>query len=136
MYLLDTNVISELRKPRPHGGVLAWIGAQPHRALHLSAVSIYELQAGTERTRIQDQRKADELDRWISELPRKLRVLPFAGLEARVTAYLMRSVSDVLLEDGMVAATAASHRLTVATRNTRDFEGFGVALLNPFEYRS
>ncbi len=132
MYLLDTNIISELRKPRPHGGVLAWYSEIEQSNLHLSSISLYELQAGAERTRKQDGAKAGELDAWISGIPQRFKILAFGDPEARLTAHLMRGLSDDLLEDAMIAATATVHRLIVATRNTRDFEHFGVSLVNPF----
>ena len=68
MYLLDTNVISELRKPRPHGGVLAWIASVPDRELFLSALTLGELQAGVERTRRQDPQKAALIESWIDQI--------------------------------------------------------------------
>ena len=134
MHLIDTNVISEFRKPRPHGGVLAWYAENPYSTLRLSAISIYELQAGAERTRKQDRAKASELDSWISTLQETIAILPFGSLEARITAYLMRGMSSDILQDAMIAAIAIAHGLTVATRNTRDFERFGVPLVNPFAF--
>jgi predicted nucleic acid-binding protein len=132
MHLLDTNVISELRKPKPHGGVLAWYAEHPYPTLRLSSVTIYELQAGAELTRRQDADKAAELDAWISGLEQRILIIPFGPLEARITAYLIRNLSDDLLEDAMIAATAIANGLTVATRNTRDFERFSIPLVNPF----
>lgn len=134
MFLLDTNIISELRKKKPHGGVEAWFAAQGIQHSSLSAVSFYELQAGVERTRKQDAVKANELDAWIRSVEASITVLPFGAMEARMTAYLMRGESQDLLIDAMIAATAITHDLTVATRNTRDFERFGISLTNPFEY--
>lgn len=64
MYLLDTNVVSELRRPRPHGGVLSWPRSVDDADLHIAAVTLGEIQAGIELTREQDPRKAEELDRW------------------------------------------------------------------------
>ena len=67
MYLLDTNVVSELRKPKPHGGVVAWVQAARDTDLYLSAVTLGEIQAGIEITREQDAAKADELTAWLIE---------------------------------------------------------------------
>jgi predicted nucleic acid-binding protein len=132
MHLLDTNIVSELRKPKPHGAVVGWFVANPLNAASISAITLYELQTGAERVRQQDAIKAQELDRWIGEVEQSITVIPLGIIEARMTAYLMRSCSQDLLTDAMIAATAIANGLTVATRNTRDFERFGVPLVNPF----
>lgn len=135
VYLLDTNVVSELRKRKPHGGVETWFKAHGIGQSNLSAISVYEMQAGAERTRKQDASKANELDAWIRTVADSIAVLPFGVVEARMTAYLMRGESNDLLLDAMIAATALANDLTVVTRNGRDFERFGVALVNPFEFK-
>ena len=132
MYLLDTNVISELRKPRPHGGVTAWLQAAAPESLHLSAVSVGEVQAGIELTREQDPAKAAQIEAWLDNLAQNHTVLPMDAAVFRAWARLMHRHSDMLYEDAMIAATAAVHRLTVVTRNVADFKHFGVPLLNPF----
>jgi toxin FitB len=132
MILLDTNVISELRKPRPHGGVLAWLRENPISTLCLSSISLYELQAGTERTRWQDPAKAAELTSWITELQETITVLPFGGKEARLTAFLMLHKLPDLFKDAMIAATAITNQVQLATRNERDFTHFNLSLINPF----
>jgi len=131
-YLLDTNVISELRKPKPHGGVLAWIESVPDESLFLSAVTIGEIQAGIEITREQDQVKAGEIEQWLDDLSRTHHVIDAGVSIFRRWAKLMHRRSDHHLEDALIAATALVHGLTVATRNTRDFKPFGVDLVNPF----
>ena len=133
MYLLDTNVVSELRRRRPHGAVLAWISAVPALALHVSAVTIGELQAGVERTRERDPDKAAELEAWIDDLPSQMNVLAMDERAFREWARLMHRTSIDLFEDAMIAATALVNGLTVATRNERDFRRFGVKLFNPFD---
>lgn len=132
MYLLDTNAISELRKQRPHGAVLAWFNAQSRSTLSLPSVAIYELHSGANRTRNQDPIKAAEIELWIKHICQSFIVLPFGIAEARVTASFMDKKASDLLPDAMIAATAATYDLTVATRNTRDFVNFPVRLLNPF----
>jgi toxin FitB len=134
-FLLDTNVASELRKIRPHGAVLSWYKSYSPDAFTLAAVTIYELQAGAEVTRRQDSGKALEIERWIDALIDETVILPLDANAAREAAQLMRSQSKALIEDAMIAATAKVNRLTIATRNTRDFERFDVALVNPFEFR-
>jgi len=132
MYLLDTNVVSELRKPKPHGAVLQWIQDVPDIDLHLSAVTIGEIQAGIELTREQDEVKAAELDRWLELVARSFNVIPMDAAVFRAWALIMHRASDTLYEDAMIAATAKVHQLTVVTRNVTDFKTFGVEVLNPF----
>lgn len=133
VYLLDTNVVSELRRPKPHGAVLAWIADIPSENLRLSALTVGEIQAGIELTREQDPAKAQVLEQWLDEVEMSFAVLPMDAEVFRVWARLKHRRSDTLVEDAMIAATALVHGLTVATRNVRDFEGFGVALINPFD---
>lgn len=132
MYLLDTNVVSELRKPRPHGAVLAWLRATADAELHLSAVTLAEIQTGIELTRDQDASKADEIEVWLNLVASSYNVLPMDGATFRAWARLMHRRSDTLYEDAMIAATATVHKLTVVTRNVTDFTPFKVKVLNPF----
>ena len=132
MYLLDTNVVSELRKPKPHGSVLQWIQDVSDADLHISAVTIGEIQAGIELTRDQDEPKAAELEQWLEMVSGTFNVIPMDALAFRVWARLMHKASDTLYEDAMIAATAKVHKFTVVTRNVADFKHFGVTVLNPF----
>lgn len=134
-YLLDTNVVSELRKPRPHGGVLAWLRETADAQLHVSVVTLAEIQAGVEIRREQDAAKAAEIEDWLDRVARTYNVLPMDAGVFRAWARLMHRRSDTLYEDAMIAATAAVHGLTVVTRNTADFASFGVQLLDPFDSR-
>lgn len=133
MYLLDTNVVSELRKPKPHGAVLQWLEGVADAQLHLSAVTLGEVQAGIELTREQDPAKAEEIERWLERVSDTFNLLPMDAAAFRMWARLMHRRSDTLYEDAMIAATAKVHQLTVVTRNVGDFKDFGVPLLNPFE---
>ncbi|MFL6194930.1 MAG: type II toxin-antitoxin system VapC family toxin [Thermoanaerobaculia bacterium] len=133
MYLLDTNVISELRRSRPHGAVVAWLEGVADTDLHLSAVTLGELQAGVEITREQDPEKAFQIESWIDQVEQTWNVLPLDGRTLRVWAKLMHRRSDDLLADALIAATARTHHLVVVTRNVRDFAHLGVETLNPFE---
>jgi predicted nucleic acid-binding protein len=131
-YLLDTNVISELRKPKPHGALVAWVRGLDAGQIFLSVVTLGELQAGIERTRKQDPAKAHEIEAWVDGLDGSFQVLVMDGACFREWARLMHGQPDDLSEDGMVAATARIHGLTVATRNMRDFERLGVKAVDPF----
>jgi len=133
MYLLDTNVVSELRRPRPHGAVLAWLQAVDDARLHLATVTLGEIQAGIELTRDQDPGKARDLETWLDQVSQSFNILPMDGAAFRCWARLMHRQSDTLYEDAMIAAIAMVNQLTVVTRNTRDFQAFEVELLNPFE---
>jgi predicted nucleic acid-binding protein len=131
-FLLDTNVVSELRKPRPHGAVLAWLESVDDADLHLASVTLGEIQAGIERTREQDSAKAAEIEHWLDQVSDTFNILSLDGPAFRCWAQLMHRQSDTLYEDAMIAAIAKVHQLTVVTRNVADFSGFGVPLLNPF----
>jgi len=133
MFLLDTMVISELRRQRPHGAVLAWLKGVDDADLRLSAVTLGEIQAGIEMTRKQNPRRADELEVWLDAVAASWNVLPMDGVIFRRWGQLMHGRSDDLIEDAMIAAMAAVHGLTVVTRNVRDFRYFGVKTLNPFK---
>jgi toxin FitB len=121
MYLLDTNVVSELRKPRPHGAVIAWIEGIPDNEIFISALTLGELQAGVERNRQLDREKAVSIEAWIEQLSESYEVISMDGSMFREWARLMAGRSDHLLEDAMIAATARVRELIVVTRNVRDF---------------
>ncbi|MEN9670592.1 MAG: hypothetical protein RL018_869 [Pseudomonadota bacterium] len=132
MYLLDTNVVSEFRRPRPHGAVLAWLSAVDDADLSISAVTLGEIQAGIELTREQDADKAASIEFWADQVADTYNVLPMTAEVFRLWAKLMHKQSDTVTEDAMIAATAITNKLTVVTRNVTDFERFGIKILNPF----
>ena len=132
LYLLDTNVVSELRRQRPHGGVLAWLESVEDAQLYVSAVTLGEIQAGIELTRAQDAGKADAIEAWLELVAGAYNVLPMDAAAFRTWARLMHGKSDTLYEDAMIAATARVHGLTVATRNVTDFKMLGLDVFNPF----
>jgi toxin FitB len=119
VYLLDTNVVSELRRTRPHGAVLSWLRSVDHRLLRLSAVSLGEIQAGIELTRDQDPGRAAEIERWADEVARTYEVLAMDTPVFRAWARLMHGKSDTVADDGRIAATAI-------------VQPFGVPTFNPF----
>lgn len=131
-YLLDTNVVSELRKSKPHGGVLAWLKELRDEQIFLSAVTFGELQRGIERTRLQNRIKAEEIESWVERLAATTQILSMDAACFREWARLMEGKQDRLLEDVMIAATARIHGLVVATRNDRDFAQLDVLAENPF----
>lgn len=131
-FLLDTNIVSELRKPRPHGAVVLWLKNQEDEQLFLSAVTLGELQTGIELTRRQDSKKALEIENWLDRVEQSYQVLPMDSRCFREWGRLMDRKPDHLVEDAMIAATARVHDLVVTTRNERDFRQLGVRILNPF----
>lgn len=133
MFLLDTNVISELRRTRPNRAVVRWVSDQTADRLFLSALTVGEIQSGIEITREQDAAKADEIEAWLAEVLESWSVLPMGVDEFKEWARLKHRQSDTLLEDAMVAATAAVHELTVVSRNVTDFRQLGVRVLDPFD---
>ena len=133
MYLLDTNVVSELRRLRPHGAVLAWIASVEDAHLHVAAVTLGEIQAGIELSRDQDSAKVAEIEAWLDLVAETYNVLPMDSAAFRTWAKLMHRRSDTLYEDAMIAALAKTHGLTVVTRNVSDFAHFDVSVVNPFE---
>ena len=134
-YLIDTNVVSEVRKPKPHGAAVAWLHSLELGQAFFSAVTFGEIQRGVELTRRQDPVKANEIEAWAAQLERASQVLSMDAACFREYARLMHDRSDTLSEDAMMAATARVHGLTVSTRNERDFAHFDVAVLNPFKQR-
>ena len=134
-YLLDTNVISELRKTRPHGGVGAWLESLRVEQVFLSAVTVGELQAGAELTRKQDAAKAREIEQWLTSVEMSFALVAMDSACFREWSRLMAGKSDSLRLDAMIAAAARVHGFTVATRDEKDFKHLGVEVVNPFKFR-
>ena len=132
MFLLDTNVISEMRKTKPHGAVLAWFDSVRVQDIAIPATVIGELQEGVELTRRQNPQKAIEIERWIDRIILTYVVIPIDSDAIREWVRLMAGKSENLSEDAMIAATARMRHLIVVTRNVKDFEGLGVEVYNPF----
>ncbi len=134
-YLLDTNILSEIRKPKPHGGVLAWFTAHHPEGFATPVIALFELQMGVEKVREHDALKAAEFDFWAARIAGGSDVLPLDAEAAREAARLLSKLPMAMIADAMIAAIAKVNGLTVATRNTKDFERLGVALVNPFLHR-
>lgn len=135
MFLLDTNVLSELRRrDRTDAGVAAWADAADPSALYLSAITVLELELGALAVARRDEAQGTVLRRWIDDkvLPAFAhRILPVDVAVAQRCAQL--HVPDRRAErDALIAATALVHRLTVVTRNVGNFAPTGVVVLNPW----
>jgi predicted nucleic acid-binding protein len=133
-FLLDTNVISEIRKrERAHPNVAKWVAQTPVKEIGTSVVVLAEIRRGIELKRRNDPDQAEGFDRWFSQMRTRLgdRVLPID--EPVAEAWALLSVPDPLpLIDGLLAATTKVHGLTLVTRNTADIVRTGVSVLNPF----
>jgi toxin FitB len=133
-YLLDTNVVSELRKSSPDSNVEAWYDSVPGSELFLSVLTIGEIRMGVERARRKDQSKAASLENWLTRLETAYgeHIVPVDTAIADTWARL--SVPDPLpVIDGLLAATAYDRGWVLVTRNARDVRRSGVRVLNPFE---
>lgn len=133
-FLLDTVVVSELRKRRMNPAVQAWSDALPDEDLAISVISLGEIRAGAVRVRPANPQFADELDRWLTKLELGFadRILNVTGEVAHRWGGLRAAHPAISPIDLLIAATALVHDLTVATRNLRDFQPTGVACVDPF----
>jgi toxin FitB len=133
-YLIDTNALSELRKPHCEPRLKLWFAAAAPEDLFLSVLVLGEIRHGAEACRRKDPVQAASLDAWITKVETDYtgRILP---VTREIADYWGRlGVPDkVPVIDGLLAATALFHRLTLVTRNTRDVVRTGAALFNPFE---
>jgi predicted nucleic acid-binding protein len=132
-FLLDTNILSELRKPRPDPGVHTWFGTSHADDLYLSVLTVGEIRQGVERLQRRDPAQARAYLRWLETLKRDFaaRVLPVTTAVAEEWGRLNARRSLPVI-DGLLAATALVHRLTLVTRNVADVERTGAEVLNPF----
>lgn len=133
-YLIDTNVISELKRKRPEPSVLAWVSERPAASLYLSVISLGEIRKGVES--VTDIRKKSQLLDWLeSDLHNFFgdRILPIdASTADRWGVLLANAKRPIPAIDSLLAATASAHNLTFVTRNIKDLQGLEIALLNPW----
>lgn len=136
-WLVDTNVLSELRKgERTDPNVARWATASPPEAFHTSVLVIGEIRRGIERLRRRDRPQADVLERWLKQVRSAFGPRILAVDERIAEAWGRLSVSDPLsVVAGLLAATAKVHGLTLATRNLADIAATGVPAVNPFTLR-
>jgi predicted nucleic acid-binding protein len=132
-YLLDTNVLSELRRPRPAPQVVGWLATVPESELYVSVVTLGEIEKGAECLRRRDPARARAIHEWCSALRHHFasRIL---GVDAETAAHwgrLSGRAPTPPANDAWLAATALAHGLTLATMNGRDFNGLGISLINP-----
>lgn len=131
MYLLDTGIVSELRRPRPNPSLVRWIADAPSAHLFLSAVTVGEIQAGIQTIRDWNPRLANELEVWLEAIVDSSAVLPMDADSLREWARIRHRRPHVLSRIAMIGATARTHELTVVTRNVQDYRRLGVACVNP-----
>jgi hypothetical protein len=134
-YLLDTNVLSETRKRQPAAAVVDWIAATPPDRLHVSVLTLGEIEQGIARIRGRgDLPQASALEHWLSEVVTGFddRVLPVT-LPVATAWGRQQHARPLPVVDALIAATARVHGMTVVTRNVKDFELAGVDVLNPFD---
>jgi toxin FitB len=133
-YLLDTNVLSETRKGKPSAGVVDWLAATPPDRLHVSVLTLGEIEQGIARIRGRgDRHQASALERWLRDVETgfESRVLPVT-LPVAAAWGRQQYVQPLPVIDALIAATARVHGMTVVTRNVKDFELAGVLVFNPF----
>lgn len=136
-YLLDTNILAELRKRKRDPRVDAWVRTVHRGSLYTSVLVLGEVRRGCENVRRRDPAQAERLDQWLQQLRQDFddRVLPVTVRIADLWGHL--NVPDRLpAVDGLLAATAQAHGLTLATRNTKDVKRSGTALVNPFDFEA
>jgi toxin FitB len=141
MYLLDTNVVSEIRKAgsgRENVNVVSWVRDKADELLYLSAITLFELELGALQVARRDPRQGQALRSWIDDGVRRAfrgRIIPADEIVAlRAAAFNIPNPKP--MHDAFIGATAAEHGLSIVTRNVRDFQGMGIEIINPWEATS
>ncbi len=138
MYVLDTNVLSEVRRSGPNRNMVAWLASVPDHRLHISVIVIGEIRRGILMRAKTNPHSAQRLDSWLDELIDDYafgdRLLPVTLEDALTWGRITASDRQLPAADALIAAQALSRDWTVVTRNVKDFERTGARLLNPFEY--
>jgi predicted nucleic acid-binding protein len=133
VWLLDTNVVSEFRKQKPDGRVVRWVQSISPEALFISVVTLGEVQRGVEKLREPDAARAADLELWLDHLVRTSNVVGLDAAALRMWGRLIYRQDDSVFEDALIAATALTRDLGVATRNVKDFSRWKVRVINPFD---
>jgi toxin FitB len=133
MILLDTMVLSELRKARPNAGVITFLKGQNPQSTFISALTIGEIELGIERQRGPDPAFAERLSHWLvlTELQFADNILPVTAAIAKLWGRLSAQTGNNGI-DNLIAATALCHNLSVVSRNVKHFEPTGARVFNPF----
>lgn len=134
-FLLDTNVVSELRKARPHPRVAEWHRRHGKDEVFISSLVVGEIRQGIERLRPRDGKRAEDLDGWLAGLTAAYgdRILPVSPAVAEEWGRMNSSRRPPPPIDGLMAATARVHHLTLVTRNVADVASTGARVVNPFD---
>jgi len=139
-YLIDTCCISELVKKKPNPNVVKWFADQDELSMFLSVITFGELRKGIEK--LSDSKKKQELNRWVKEdlkhrfKNRTLNInLEESNKWGKILATAEKNGKPLPAIDSLIAATAQVHDLSVVTRNTKDMEGSGVKIINPWTYK-
>jgi predicted nucleic acid-binding protein len=135
MFLIDTNIISELKKPTPNAGLLKWFDEVSPKDLYLSVITLGEIRKGIEMKKRKDSNfKSEAYEEWLNHLIHvyKDRIIQIDKEVVNLWGIFMSISVSVPAIDGLIAASAKEHDLTLVTRNTKDFKHFPVNLYNPF----
>ncbi|MBO0839779.1 MAG: type II toxin-antitoxin system VapC family toxin [Sciscionella sp.] len=132
-YLIDTNVISELRRDVPNSGVSSWFSGVADDEIYLSVLTLGEIRQGIEKLRIRKDRRAGKFEKWLNSLLKLYadRIIPIDSSVTDIWGKI-NAKHRIPVVDGLLAATAMAHGWTLVTRNVKDFARTGALVHNPF----